>query len=118
MLVSACSEFGGEYSLPLPNGYHIERYSSGEVTIVDPESKIVVAGLVREYAVVQTCVVGYVVMPAASPQEQAKYYSHVRPGYFVVDTSTGETSLALSEQEWKVRLTQRNLPIPQLVAPP
>ena len=117
MQVGCTGPGGGEYSLPLLNGYNIERYSSGEVTIVAPDSRIVVAGRVREYAVVQSYIVGYAVMPDTSPENLTKYYSHVQPGYFVVGTSTGEATLGLSEQAFKERLTQRQLPMPQLVAP-
>jgi hypothetical protein len=118
VLASACSESMGEYSLALPNGYHLERYSSGEVTIVAPGSTIAVAGVVQEYAIAGSFIVGRTVVPPTSAENQAKYYSHVRPGYFVVDTSSGEVLLGLSEREWKANLARRNIAVPQLLAPP
>jgi hypothetical protein len=118
VLTSACANNMGEYSFDLPNGYRIERYNSREVMIVDRESRVVVAGLVREYAIDRSFVIGRADLPPTSAENQARYYSDVRPGYFVVDTSTGEVSLGLSELEWKTNLVRRNISVRQLLAPP
>jgi hypothetical protein len=87
--------------------------------IIDSKSTVVVAGLIREYAVVGALIIGNAVLPPVSAEEQSKYYSYVRPGYFVVDATTGEALVGPSEQQWKEDLIRRGVSgAPQLAAPP
>lgn len=77
--------------------------SEGDVSVViEPE--------VDQYNIAKDYIIGHkhqrtFHLPLGMPQPPLKQ----PPGYFILDTKTGGVSVGLSEDDWKMRLTQLNL---------
>ena len=95
LLMTSC----GDFERPLPGGYSLVRMNADEIIIVkrvEPSGiKIVVGPKIKGYKVSEGVVIGDVVIPDWSALK-----SESTPGYFVLDTSTGEVQQGLTRDEW------------------
>lgn len=90
------------FVVALPNGYQIIRGGkAAEPMIVKRSGGVVVPGPVDSYTVIRDVVVG-----------------SVKPGFFVLDTRTGQVENALAENAYQEKLKSLNIaPLPELSPP-
>lgn len=104
---------GGNFRIALPNGYEMMSEYTGQVWILGPDGRDVVAATVDGYAVIDSVVVGHVSLGLG---RSAKNYS--KPGYFVLDTKTGQVVQGMDKKEWLARLKDLGVTTaPQLHTP-
>ena len=103
--ISGCN---GDYETSLPNGYKLFRTNSSTKVILAPTGKqhpshcapgLAVAAKVNGMAIVGKWVVGVVVTSPTSEVVNCE-----APGYFILNTETGEVWLRLTEAKWRARL--------------
>lgn len=104
----------GDYSIPLPNGYHLVRtYSNHVVMSKPPVDEGVLGAPIESYAVS-----GQIVIGCVGSAEGYGYPQEEQPGYFIVDTKTGQVRKGLNSKEWKSILSSLGLrKIPNLMSP-
>jgi hypothetical protein len=84
---------GGDYEIPLANGYFIARVKPGDFALIAPDRHAVVIRDVRAYRVDGNTVAG-----------QMGISSRPEPLYFIVDTKTSSALVALTPEDWETRL--------------
>ena len=103
LLVSGC--WRGDFAKTLPNGYELIRTNYYTTMIWTPrvggERECIVPPDIQEIAIHRQYVFGWLV---SSPRSDKG--SESIPGFFVLDTSTGETLLGLDEDDWNARMRQ------------
>ncbi len=102
----------GDYAKDLPNGYELVRTNTHTKMIWTRRGsprgrKCVVPPDIQEIAVRGNYVFGWLV---TSPR--ADKFGESIPGYFLLDTSTGEVLLGLDEEDWKSKLREIGLENP------
>jgi hypothetical protein len=123
VLLGASVVLGGcnrDFVRPLPRGYRLARTNPYTVVIVAPAHVhhpahvhgTAVPPKIVEVGVWRTFVYGRV---SASPQSELAALS--QPGYFVLDTSTGNVDTGMTESAWRRRLESLGFANPRMVAP-
>ena len=92
LLSAGCT--GGDYEIPLANGYFIARIKAGDFALIAPDRHTVVIRTLRAYRVDGDIVAGQTAIP-----------SRPEPLYFIVDTRTNSTMTALTSDDWERRLS-------------
>jgi hypothetical protein len=90
-LLIACPGGMTDYRRDLTHGYKLVRANADEYVIVDSMDGVVVTPTISEIGHVGDVIVGVTELP----QRQGNFGS--KPGYFVVNTATGETRMGLSK---------------------
>ena len=110
VLVGGC----GDYSVCLPNGFSMVRVYAGAVHIGRPNHEgIAVFANVDSYAVLGDYVVGHVKLPKHDPERSLS-----KPGYFVLNTSTGESRDGMGVDVWREELRRASLATDPLLEEP
>ncbi len=109
--------WGGLWSLrpsvTLPAGYRIFFASGSEVYLVDPQDDSVIGATLAEVNTQGGLIVGRNV-----PRPGDRLFDRNQPGYFVIETSSGEITRGLSREQLEQQLRERGLPgIPPLHPP-
>jgi hypothetical protein len=108
-LLNGCSD----YSRSLPHGYTLEKTNNSTIFILGPEEdfprEVVVPARVSALAVDGAWVAGWV-----EEEPEATLDVESAPGYFLLNTESGDVALGLSHEAWSARLTKLGLPTPRL----
>ncbi len=108
-LLNGCSD----YSRSLPNGYTLEKTNNSTIFILGPEDdfprQVVVPARVSALAVKGEWVLGWV-----EEEPEATLSTESAPGYFLLDTESGDVTLELSREAWSAHLQKLGVPIPRL----
>jgi hypothetical protein len=99
MILIAC----GDYRRELTHGYKLVRANADEYVIVDSTDLVVITATVSEIAHVGDVIAGITQLP----QRQVGFGSE--PGYFVVNTATGEHRMGLSKEAWLAELLRHGI---------
>jgi hypothetical protein len=108
MVVDGCNQ---DYSAPLPSGYRIVRANASSITVNGPDRVIGQRGTVE---VLSECYAGPIVdgldvigsVIAGHARLESPPLPQVGcqlPGYFLIETSTGEYWLELTKEEYDTR---------------
>lgn len=110
--VLACCD--RNYSKPLPNGYAIVKPDSATICIASPTSGlhhpshhgggVAVAAFIDQLGVTGDIVYGHVASSSNSSMSDIE-----GPGYFVLDTRTGELRSRMSYEQFKISISSRGL---------
>jgi hypothetical protein len=110
VLVGGC----GDYSVCLPNGFSMVRVYPGAVHVVRPNHEgIAIFANVDEYAVLGDYVVGHV-----DPPKHELERSMSKPGYFILNTSSGDAKDAMDLDAWRAELRRSSLATDPALARP
>jgi hypothetical protein len=92
----------------LPNGYSIVRSSPGAVALVRPSSEEVISPPIDGYRIHSRLIIGH----------SRRWDAPGKPGYFVVDTRTGERWHRLTKNQWMTVLRDHGIrSAPPLIEP-
>lgn len=105
--------FGGDYAVPLPNGYELVRLAGSTIVLDKPGLDCRLVGpTVDGY-----CVYGDIVVGHVSRDDSLRDIRPSVPGYFLVDTKQGTAFQGLGEAEWLKTLKKHGIAGKQLRKP-
>ncbi len=104
LLLVGCQQ--GDFSVALPGGWHLSRWSSGEYVVLrtaksSNEIEVMIGPTVDRYQVFGVVIVGHV-----GPWKGVNAPDRPVLGYFVVDTATQRVWEGLDEAAWRQRLRE------------
>jgi hypothetical protein len=105
LLITSC----GDFERSLPGSYSLVRFNADEIMIVkrvEPGDgiKTVIGPKIKGYKVSKAVVIGEVVLPDSSALKNES-----TPGYFVLDTDTGDVRQGLKREEWLAILKSKGI---------
>jgi hypothetical protein len=100
-LLIACGGGMSDYRRELTRGYKLVRANADEYVIVDSLDWVVITPTISEIRHLGDLIVGV----PQHPERQG----HFEPGYFVVNTATGEHRMGLSKETWLAELRRHGI---------
>lgn len=107
LLVLACRS-AGDYRVPLPRGYYLDRLYGDMIVMGGPDNQVILDARIDGYKVYPGVVVGSASQAALGSE----------PGYFALDLTTGRMRQGLSRASWLALLRSYGIATPPALYKP